>query len=153
MDGGEEADALAQTADEIVGAHESAGEQYGVYIATEHGALGSDILGHLIDHGVDHQFGVLVTTGYAALYLLHVVGTQVGYQSSLSGYALEQFLLGELAAEAEAYQVGCRQRTGTLGREGSLAVEALLASMARPFSWAAIEMPPPMWQMMRLRSS
>ena len=133
VDGGEEADALAQTADEIVRAHESAGEQYGVYLATEHGALGSDILGHLIDHGVDHQFGVLVTTGYAALDFLHVVGAEVAYQSSLSGYALEQFLLGELAAEAEAYQVGCRQRTGTLGREGSLAIEGVVGVYGTAF--------------------
>ena len=80
----------------------------------------------MVYHGIDHQAGMLVASGYANLYLLHVVGTQMGYKARLSGHTLQQLLLGVLTAEAEPYQVGCRQRPGALGRERALAVECVV---------------------------
>ena len=51
---------------------------------------------------------------------------EVGVQARLAGYALQQLLLGVLAAEAEADEVGGGQRAGTLRREWTLAVEGIV---------------------------
>ena len=62
----------------------------------------------------------------ALLNLLDVGRSQVCVQSGLAGDALQKLLLGVLAAEAEADEVGSGQATGTLWRERSLAVQCVV---------------------------
>ena len=68
----------------------------------------------MIDHGVDDELGVLVALADALLDGAHVVAAQVGNQSRLTSHALQQLLLGVLAREAQADEVGRRQTAGAL---------------------------------------
>ena len=69
----------------------------------------------MVDHGVDEELGVLISVLNALEDGTHVVGTQVGDEPCLSGYALEQLVFGVFSTEAKAYEVGCGEAAGTLG--------------------------------------
>ena len=67
----------------------AAREQDGVNLSAEHGSFGSDVLGHMIEHSLDDEFGVLVTILDALLNLAHVVGAQMGVESCLASNTLK----------------------------------------------------------------
>ena len=120
--GSQEGNALAYSCGDIFRARHSSCQQYGIDVAAEHGALGSDVFSHMVNHRIDNKLGVLVSVGNTLLYLLHVVGSQMCRQSSLSGNTLQELLLGVLPAEAQLYQVCRRQRACPLRRERPLTV-------------------------------
>ena len=67
------------------------------------------MLRHMIDHRIKDQFGVLVTLIlYPTDNLLHIVGAEVGIESCLSCYPLQQLLLCVFATETKPYQIRSR---------------------------------------------
>ena len=132
VDGGEEAYALTQTADDVVRVSQSASQQYGINLSAEDGSLGSDVLGYMVDHGIEDELGLLVAVLNALQHFLHVVGAKVGVESRLAGNALQQLFLVVLATEAETDEVGGGQRAGTLRREGSFAIECVVGIDGAP---------------------
>ena len=129
MDGCEEADAVAQSVDDVLRTSQSAREQDGIDFSAEHGTFGHDVLRRVVDHGIDDEFGVFVTVHDALFDFAHVVATEVGGDTGLTGDALEQLLFGVFAREAQADEVGGGQTSGTLGRSFPM-----LSNMSFPVS-------------------
>ena len=61
--------------------------------------------GDLIDHGIQHQFGMLITVLYALHHLSYVVGAQVGGESTVSIDLPQHLLLRVLTTIAELHQL------------------------------------------------
>ena len=109
----EETNTTTQFADDIFRMGHAACEQNGVNLSTEYSGFCSDVLGNVVEHGVDDELGVFVAVLDALLNLAHVVCTQMGVETSLAGNALQQLFLRVFATETETDKVGSRQRTCT----------------------------------------
>lgn len=125
-DRGDELYALLDVVSDILRACQTTREEDGIDLALEHCALGSNTLGHIPNHGIEDQLGVLVAMQHPVLHLQHVVGAEVGDDTGLSAHLLDKLVLRVAAREAKTDKVCCGQGSCALGRERSLAVEGVV---------------------------
>ena len=120
-------------------------QQNGIYPAVQHNGSRTDAFGNLVNHGIQHRFGMLVPFLYPADNGGNIGRAQVGCQSGTAGDALFEFVFCVAAGTAEVYQLPGRERTGTFRRERAFTVERVvyvdsLAMMMNADGYAAAQM-------------
>ena len=92
-------------------------QQNGIYPAVQHNGSRTDAFGNLVNHGIQHRFGMFVPFLYPADNGGNIGRAQMGCQSGTAGDALFKFVFCVAAGTAEVYQLPGRERTGTFRRE------------------------------------
>ena len=76
--GGEVAQSSFQSIGDVLAVGDGASEDHSIYVSVGGWCQRSQPPCDAVDHGVEHQLGLLVALGDASLHLSHVVGAQMG---------------------------------------------------------------------------
>ena len=104
----------------------SARDENGINMATKHGPFCGNILGNVVNHGINNKFGMLIAILDASQNLAHVVRSQMGVETCLASNALQELLLIILAAKAETYQIDCRKAACAFRRKRAFTVKGIV---------------------------
>lgn len=83
-----ERNALLQTGNDIIGMCHAARQQNGIYLTVQHNGSRTDAFGYLVNHGIQHQPGMLVPFLYPADNGRHIGRAQMGCQPGTTGDTL-----------------------------------------------------------------
>lgn len=107
-------------------------ENYGVHLAAQRGGHRADLFGHGVTEQIESRAGLLVALVLAKFELFHRIGSRERHQTAASDDECPRLLVGITPRVAEVYQRARRDGPRTLGRNGSLAVESVVAVYGAP---------------------